>query len=246
MVSRHMKKPYHFSASAPCAGQHHPLSSPSPIPFGIQITQKSSSPSLHQVINANSSSISQNYHILPILKPLRLSYSWKWWQDLSIAWQFLSSSLWQTSPKSYSFCWDSYLLNNIWIWPGERKLACWEKKGKWSFSEVLKWIKHSSSNIKRALEKEKVLFWWEILKMFVGQNTHRNSLLNSDSNQNLTQWINALSGSCVPDGIFIISIFRNFSFTPLRYLPVHPFSSMDRHPQMMIYLYPASQLPLDV
>lgn len=69
MVSRHMKKTYNFSASTPCAGQNHPLLSPSSIPFRIQTTQKSSSLFLHQVINANSSSISQNQHILPILEP---------------------------------------------------------------------------------------------------------------------------------------------------------------------------------
>lgn len=96
--------------------------------------------------------------------------------------------------------------------------------------KVLKWIKCTSSNVKRALEKEKVLFWWEIFQMLVGHNTDSNSLLSSDSIKNLKLWINALSESCAPDVTFITSIFRTFYFTPLSYLSALPFNSMDRHP----------------
>lgn len=80
--------------------------------------------------------------------------------------------------------------------------------------------------------------------MLVGHNTHSNSFLSSDSIKNLKLWINTLSEGCVPDVTFLICLSRNFSFTPLSYLPALPFNSMDRHPKM-IYLYPASQLPLD-
>lgn len=59
----------------------------------------------------------------------------KLWKVCSIAWQFLSGSLWQTRTKSYPFGWDPYVLNNEWIWPGRRKVTCWGKQGRWNFSE---------------------------------------------------------------------------------------------------------------
>lgn len=143
--------------------------------------------------------------------------SGKLWLVCSIAWQFLSGSLWQTSTQSYPFGWDPYVLNNEWTWPRKRKVACWGKQERWSFSESTEVNQMHFNECKKELwKKEKVLFWWEILEMFVGHNTHSNSLLSFDSIRNSKLWINALNENCVPDVILMLYPFSETFFYPIK------------------------------